>query len=104
MLPRFIGLGVLSLALPLLTFKNVQAQSVPEEDSAYPDEYVEQYISDCASGQSEEVEAVCRCVIREVQDRFSFEEFQNMNQQIEETGEISSDLQIIIDVCYEHVT
>ena len=65
----------------------------------YPPEYVENYIRECTGDRGLVVESVCRCVIKTVQEEFIFEEFEEINQEIETTGEFDSRLLEIIDSC-----
>lgn len=94
MLLRSFQLSFSSLCLLALAIASVNAQQRP-----YPPEFVRDYVNECTAGRGDAVQEVCRCIIRRVQTKYSFETFQRINRQIEATGQIPVELAKIINAC-----
>ena len=99
-LSRFVMiLRYFLLCFASLFLLNILSPSATSQTN-YPPEEVEKYVRDCTGDRGLSVEAVCRCVIRKAQIEYpDFEEFQTINQDIEETGTIPPPLRQIIDNC-----
>ncbi len=65
----------------------------------YPQKVVDQYIEDCSAGRGGPAAATCRCIINGIQATYTYAEFQILNQQISQTGQIPPRLTEIIKTC-----
>lgn len=57
------------------------------------------YIDSCTAGRGSAVQAVCKCTIRKLQGKYTYEKFKIINKQIEATGKIPSDIVENIAAC-----
>jgi len=83
------------ISVLLLTTATLTANA----QSAYPKSVVAQYIEDCTAGRDAQARAVCTCIINGMQSRYTYEEFQIINSQISQTGNVPSSLNKIIKAC-----
>jgi hypothetical protein len=72
---------------------------VANAQTAYPKSVVAQYIEDCTAGRGDQARAVCTCIIKGIQSRYTYEEFQILNSQIRQTGSVPASLNKIIKTC-----
>lgn len=92
MLPRLF----LLTSLCWLTFSST---SVDAQDSSYPTEFVKSYINRCTAGRGLVVHTVCECIIKKIQNRYTYDEFKIINSRIEKTEEIPPDIVENITSC-----
>lgn len=85
-----------SLCLLILTSTRISAQAKP-----YPSEVVKNYIETCTASRGPEVEAICSCTIRKIQDVYTLEEYQTINSQLQKTGKLPPALIIILNACQD---
>lgn len=90
---RLLPLSFISLLLLATTTLAANAQA------AYPKKVVDQYIEDCTAGRGSQARAVCTCIINGIQSKYTYEEFQILNSQISQTGNVPISLNKIIRAC-----
>ena len=90
----------LHLALSLVITATAIAPADAQQRPAYPREFVEQYVNSCSSGQTGQARAICQCMIAGIQRRYSYQQFQRLNEKIARTGKIQdANLNQIIQAC-----
>ncbi|MBW4470790.1 MAG: hypothetical protein KME45_10365 [Stenomitos rutilans HA7619-LM2] len=72
---------------------------VTQAQASYPRNVVAQYIKDCTAGRGAQARAVCACIIKGIQLKYTYEEFQILNSQINQTGSVPASLNNIIKTC-----
>jgi type IV secretory pathway VirB2 component (pilin) len=93
---RSLYLAVLSLVVATTAIAPANAQ----QRTAYPREFVEQYVNSCSSGQTGQARAICQCMIAGIQRRYTYQQFQRLNEAIARTGKIQdANLNQIIQAC-----
>lgn len=73
--------------------------SINAQKSFYPPEFIKSYVDRCTASRGLAVQAVCECIIRKIQDKYTYEEFETINNQIEATGKIPSNIVEDITTC-----
>jgi type IV secretory pathway VirB2 component (pilin) len=72
---------------------------VANAQASYPKKVVAQYIEDCTAGRGTQARAVCTCIINGIQSKYTYEEFQILNSQISQVGNVPARLNNIIRAC-----
>lgn len=93
MLLHTLNFYLVNLSLLIFPLSSMIAQST------YPSDFQEKYVRKCSEGHRSQTEVVCRCVVEQVQRKYSFNEFLQIDRQIESSGQIPSELREIINIC-----
>lgn len=85
---------------------NVETTAAPKSDTksqstahVYPEVIVTRFMEACAKDRGAKVEAVCRCSIKEIQNKYSLEEFKKVLQDTKASGKPSEQIREIIQSC-----
>ncbi|TVR06521.1 MAG: hypothetical protein EA395_14155 [Phormidium sp. GEM2.Bin31] len=107
---RFAGLLTVLLALMACVEPSEDSapppSPTPEEtdtttgslESGYPREAVDRFLENCTGGDPA-MERTCTCAIEEIQARYSFEEFVELEQEIEAGRDDGTVLAELLQVC-----
>lgn len=102
----FFFLGSLTVTVTVSTMAAAESPSYQQQPrNAYPQEFVSNYVSNCRersqrSGLTpQQAQTICQCTIFEYQDRFSIEEFVDIVQQLQETGQAPDELVDVALTC-----
>lgn len=90
---RLVTTFVVSILLTLSSF------AVNAQTRDYPDKFKESYVDQCSAGRGEAVRSVCRCIIKKIEGRYSYEEFKKIDEQIQIIEEIPPYIVEQIYVC-----
>ena len=84
----------------------VEATTAPKSDTksqstthVYPEVLVQRFMEACTKDRGAKVEAVCRCSIKEIQNKYSLEEFKKVLQDTKASGKPSEQIREIIQSC-----
>ena len=88
--------GIVSLFV-LLSSLIVEVNAQPK--ASYPQKVVDQYVENCTAIRGAQARSICRCIINGTQSVYSYEEFNLLNKQIEQTGKLTGKLSKIVADC-----
>jgi hypothetical protein len=92
-----------SLAAALSALLLLLAACVPAADE-WTDEVRDNFLEACEESSGGEL-AYCRCVLDDLEATYTLAEFEEIERQLDETGEMPAELEAIIDACIEeHIT
>ncbi|MBW4665419.1 MAG: hypothetical protein KME01_14670 [Chroococcus sp. CMT-3BRIN-NPC107] len=93
---RFCLFSIFSSCLLILSSTSINAQT----KTSYPPEFRENYIETCTNGRGDKrIEAMCRCTLREIEKKYTIDEFRKINRETEETGQVPPELIKLFDSC-----
>lgn len=78
--------------------------AIANAQGSYPKDVVAQYIEDCTAGRGDQALAICTCIIKGLQAKYTFQEFKALNSQIVKTGKAPVGLSNIIKKCKANPT
>ncbi len=99
------SLGIGYYAITLLSTLSASAQTNQE----YPQEYSQNYLQECkATAMTEglpdiEAETLCNCTLREFQQKYTLDEFKDLNKRSETDTTASDALVEVGEFCFEEI-
>jgi hypothetical protein len=82
-------------AAPSPTTKS--SESASTDKAAYPEEVVQNFMDSCMKSGGNQ--AQCSCSINKIQERYSFDEFKQVEAEIQRTNELPSGMVEILESC-----
>lgn len=79
----------------ILSSTSIKAQTI----TRYPDEFRKNYIETCTNGSRDKIEAMCECTLREIEKKYTIDEFRKINSETEKTGQVPPELIKLFDSC-----
>lgn len=92
---RFCLSSIFSSCLLILSSTSINAQT----KTPYPDEFRKNYIETCTNGRGDKIKAMCECTFREIEKKYTIDEFRKINRDTEETGQVPPDLVQLFNSC-----
>ena len=81
------------------TASETNSQPRPTTANGYPEFAVKGFMNVCVKGRGAKVEAICTCSIKEIQNKYSFNEFRKVVKDAQASGKIPDEFLKIIQSC-----
>jgi hypothetical protein len=81
------------------TASETNSQPRPTTANGYPEFAVKGFMNVCVKGRGAKVEAICTCSIKEIQNKYSFDEFRKVVKDAQASGKVPDEFLKIIQSC-----
>ena len=81
------------------TASETNSQPQPTTANGYPEFAVKGFMNVCVKGRGAKVEAICTCSIKEIQNKYSFDEFRKVVKDAQASGKVPDEFLKIIQSC-----
>jgi len=75
--------------------------AIAQETPRYPQDYRQAYIDSCASGR-ERIRTNCECIVKKSEEKYSWQQFQEINRQLQTRGILPSEFIQIVATCKQN--
>lgn len=105
---RFSIVTMMFLAASVVMPKSVNSQQIPNRnpENAYPEEIVGRFVSSCTNSAMAQTNipetmarSACQCMIWQLQDRYSLEDFATLSQRVSQDREAAQEFVQIVGAC-----
>ncbi|MEA5468082.1 hypothetical protein [Spirulina sp. 06S082] len=105
---RFSIVTLIVLTASVVIPKSVNSQQIPDRnpENPYPEEIVGRFVNSCTNSATTQTNipetmarSACQCMIWQIQDRYSFEDFATLSQRFSQDREAAQEFVQIVTAC-----